>query len=81
MCMIKQYLFLTCLIPRHCNPKENIDVYLQPLIDYLQRSWSKDILIYDISTKQNFIMKACLMWIINYFPTYFVLFGWETQGK
>ncbi|XP_073222387.1 uncharacterized protein [Cicer arietinum] len=36
MCMTKPYLFLTCLIPGPSNPKQNIDVYLQPLIDDLQ---------------------------------------------
>nr|XP_012567360.1 uncharacterized protein LOC105851255 [Cicer arietinum] len=81
MCMTKPYLFLTCLIPGPSNPKQNIDVYLQPLIDDLQRLWSNGILTYDISTKQNFIMKACLMWTINDFPAYGTLSGWGTQGK
>ncbi|XP_073221455.1 uncharacterized protein [Cicer arietinum] len=36
-CITKPYLFLTCLIPGPSNPKQNIDVYLQPLIDYLQQ--------------------------------------------
>jgi hypothetical protein len=81
MCMTKPYLFLTCLIPGPKNPKEKIDVYLQPLIDDLHRLWSNGILTYDISTKQNFIMKACLMWTINDFPAYGMLSGWGTQGK
>ncbi|XP_004513291.1 uncharacterized protein [Cicer arietinum] len=81
MCMTKPKLFLTCLIPGPYNPKQNIDVYLQPLIDDLQRLWSNGILTYDISTKQNFIMKACLMWTINDFPAYGMLSGWGTQGK
>ncbi|XP_004499398.1 uncharacterized protein [Cicer arietinum] len=81
MCMTKPYLFLTCLKPGPSNSKKNIDVYLQPLIDDLQRLWSNEILTYDISTKQNFIMKACLMWTINDFPAYGMLSGWGTQGK
>ncbi|XP_058758797.1 uncharacterized protein LOC131632049 [Vicia villosa] len=81
MCMTKPYLFLACLIPGPKNPKLKIDVYLQPLIDDLRRLWSDGILTYNISTKQNFIMKACLMWTINDFPAYGMLSGWGTQGK
>ncbi|XP_039687914.1 uncharacterized protein [Medicago truncatula] len=81
MCMTKPYLFLACLVPGPNNPKEKLDVYLQPLIDDLQQLWSNGILTYDISTKQNFIMKACLMWTINDFPAYGMLSGWGTQGR
>lgn len=81
MCMTKPYLFLACLIPGPKNPKLKIDVYLQPLIDDLHRLWSNGILTYNISTKQNFIMKACLIWTINDFPAYGMLSGWGTQGK
>ncbi|KAH0724842.1 hypothetical protein KY284_000707 [Solanum tuberosum] len=39
------------------------------------------VLTYDISTKQNFIMRAFLMWTINDFPAYGMLFGWMIAGK
>ncbi|XP_012568913.1 uncharacterized protein [Cicer arietinum] len=81
MCMTKPFMFLTCLIPGPSNPKANIDVYLQPLIDELQQLWSEGALTYDISMKQNFVMRATLMWIINDFPAYGMLSGWSTQGK
>jgi hypothetical protein len=81
MCMTKPFMFLTCLIPGPSNPKAHIDVYLQPLIDELQMLWSDGELTYDISTKQNFVMKAMLMWTINDFPAYSMLSGWSTQGK
>ena len=58
MCMTKPYMFLTCLIPGPSNPKAKIDVYLQPLIDDLKQLWNCGVLTYDISMKQNFIMKA-----------------------
>ncbi|XP_004488903.1 uncharacterized protein [Cicer arietinum] len=81
MCMTKPFMFLTCLIPGPSNPKANIDVYLQPLIDELQQLWSEGALTYDISMKQNFVMRATLMWTINDFPAYGMLSGWSTQGK
>ncbi|XP_073219440.1 uncharacterized protein [Cicer arietinum] len=81
MCMTKPFMFLTCLIQRPSNPKANIDVYLQPLIDEIKQLWSEGALTYDISMKQNFVMRATLMWTINDFPAYGMLSGWSTQGK
>ncbi|WMV29453.1 hypothetical protein MTR67_022838 [Solanum verrucosum] len=81
MCMISPYIFLSCVIPGPRNPKSLIDVYLQPLIDELKQLWFEGVLTYDISTKQNFIMRASLMWTINDFPAYGMLSGWMTAGK
>lgn len=36
---------------------------------------------YDISTKQNFQMRATLMWTINDFLAYSMLARWSTTGK
>ncbi|XP_031111768.1 uncharacterized protein LOC116015735 [Ipomoea triloba] len=81
MCMTTPYTFLTCIIPGPKNPKANIDVYLQPLIDELQLLWEIGVLTYDASLKQNFMMRAALMWTINDFPAYGMLSGWQTAGK
>ncbi|XP_058742465.1 uncharacterized protein LOC131614952 [Vicia villosa] len=80
MCMTKPYMFLTCLIPGPSSPKAGIDVYLQPLVDDLKRLWIGEC-TYDISRKQNFNMRAVLMWTINDFPAYAMLSGWGTHGK
>ena len=81
MCMTKPYMFLTCLIPGPSNPTKKIDVYFQPLIDDLNQLWNEGVMTYDISTRENFVMRACLMWTINDFPAYGMLSGWETKGK
>lgn len=73
MCMTSPYIFLTCIIPGPHNPKSLIDVYLQPLIDELLQLWYEDVVTYDISTKQNFVMRANLMWTISDFPAYRIL--------
>ncbi|CAK8543573.1 unnamed protein product [Lathyrus sativus] len=80
MCMTKPYMFFTCLIPGPSSPKSGIDVYLQPLIDDLKRLWIGEW-TYDISRKQNFTLRAALMWTINGFPAYGMLSGWGTHGK
>jgi len=73
-------MFLTCLIPGPSNPKASIDVYIKPLIDDLNKLWS-GIWTYDVSRKQNFRMRATLMWTINDFPAYKMLFGWSTHDR
>jgi hypothetical protein len=75
MCMTKPYMFLSCLIAGPRSPNVRIDVFLQPLIDDLQQLWYHGAWTYNISTKQNFVMKVCLMWTINDFPAYGMLSG------
>ena len=43
--------------------------------------WSSEALIYDVSRKHNFLMKTGLMWTINDFPTYQMVYGWSTHEK
>ena len=38
-------------------------------------------LTYDVSTKQNFLMRAVLMWTINDFPIYEMVSGWSMHEK
>jgi len=43
--------------------------------------WSSRALTYDVSMKQNFLMKAALIWTINDFPTYVIVSRWSTHEK
>jgi len=47
MCMTTPYMFLTCIVPSTTNPKNKIDVYLQPLNDELRSPWD-GVQTYDI---------------------------------
>ncbi|XP_061995063.1 uncharacterized protein LOC133712962 [Rosa rugosa] len=80
MCMKEPYIFLSLLIPGPKSPGNDIDVYLRPLIDELNTLWEYVAETYDISTKQNFQMRAAVMWTINDFPAYGYMSGWSTQG-
>ncbi|KAG6416071.1 hypothetical protein SASPL_123495 [Salvia splendens] len=42
--------------------------------------WVEGISVYDISRKQNFQLRATLIWTISNFPTYSMLSGWSTSG-
>ena len=54
---------------------------LQPLIDELKLLWYEGVLTYDISTKNNFMIKDALLWIINDFSTYEMLSNLMTSGR
>ncbi|XP_039115102.1 uncharacterized protein LOC120250331 [Dioscorea cayenensis subsp. rotundata] len=81
MCMKDPYMFLTVIVPGPKNPKQKLDVYLQPLIAELKYLWNVGVQTYDVSKKQNFQMRAALMWTISDFPTFAMLSGWSTAGK
>lgn len=53
------------LIPGPKSPGNNIDVYLQPLIDELKELWSNGVLTWDARKKENFRMRAALLWTIK----------------
>ena len=75
----------TIYVPDLCNslpknPKNKIDVYLQPLVEDLKKLWDVGIETYDISTGQTFQMNAALMWTINDFSAYRMLSERSTNG-
>ena len=80
MCMTTPYMFLSCIIPGPANPKNRIDVYLQPLIDELKLLWDVGVETFDVSSGATFRLHAALMWTINDFPAYGMLSGWSTHG-
>ena len=81
MCMELEFLFLTILIPGPKHPKRSLDVFLQPLIEELKQLWSEGVRTYDCSLKNNFTMRAVLLWTISDFPAYGMLSGWTTHGR
>nr|GEY20485.1 hypothetical protein [Tanacetum cinerariifolium] len=81
MCMKIPYIFLTITIPGPHSPKRNIDVFLEPIIDELIGLWKDGVETYDAFKRQNFQLKATLMWIVNDFLAYGMLSGWSTHGK
>ena len=74
-------MFLTLICPGLKNPKKNIDVFLQPLIDELKELWVNGIPTFDVSKREQFCMRAALMWTVNDFPAYGMLSGWSTAGR
>lgn len=81
LCMKRPFLFLSLIIPGPKSPKGKLDVYLQPLVEELKQLWNVGAMTYDVSKKQNFNMKAALLWTVSDFPAYGMLSGWSTAGR
>ncbi|KAL5846310.1 hypothetical protein ACOSQ3_009834 [Xanthoceras sorbifolium] len=60
-CMSKENLILTLLIPGPKLRGNDIDVYVQPLIDDLNELWHTGVEVNDASTNSTFNLKAILM--------------------
>ena len=71
---------LSLLIPDPTLPRNNIDVYLQPLVEELKDLWDVRVKTFDVSSKKSFQMHAALLWTINDFSTYGDISGWSTKG-
>ncbi|KAL6554186.1 hypothetical protein OROMI_019859 [Orobanche minor] len=80
-CMKKSYFMLSILIPGPHEPGNNIDVYLQPLIEELKLLWDVGIDTFDAPRKENFQLRAALLWTISDLPGLANLSGWSTKGK
>ncbi|XP_021621499.1 uncharacterized protein LOC110621531 [Manihot esculenta] len=81
MCMKDEYMFLTIIIPGPKNPKEKLDVYMQPLVKELKELWEIGVNTYDACQQNNFTMHAALLWTISDFHAYSMLSEWSTAGR
>ena len=80
MCMKNTNFMLSLLIPGPKAPGNDIDVFLQPLIDELQTLWNIGVKIYDAHKQEFFDLFALLIWTIHDFPGYANVSGWSTKG-
>ncbi|KAL8155617.1 hypothetical protein AgCh_000853 [Apium graveolens] len=74
-------LILSTIIPGPNDPGNNIDVYMQPLIEELKELWKIGVDMYDAATNQLFTLRASFLWTISDFPSYAMLSGWSTKRK
>ncbi|XP_071712435.1 uncharacterized protein [Rutidosis leptorrhynchoides] len=81
LCMKRKYIMMSLLIQGPKQPGNDIDVYLQPLVDEMMELWSTGIHVYDAYKKEYFQLRAMLFYTINDFPAYGNLSGYSTKGK
>ncbi|GJT78566.1 hypothetical protein Tco_1045291 [Tanacetum coccineum] len=80
ICMKQQSFILSAIIQGEKGPGNDIDVYLQPLIQELNLLW-KGVDAYDAFSKERFKLRASLLWTVNDFPAYANLSGRSTKGR
>ncbi|GLT65094.1 hypothetical protein SLA2020_375460 [Shorea laevis] len=80
LCMKQSYFILSMIIPSPKSPGNDIDVYLQPLIDELKELWA-GVATFDATSQETFNMRAALMWTINDFQGMSILSGRSTKGR
>lgn len=68
LCMTCPSLFLTLLILGPKSPRQNIDVYLWPLVDDLKLLWEKGVHNWDALFKQNFQIWLVLLLDYRWLP-------------
>jgi hypothetical protein len=79
----KFFISLAMLIPGPKSPTaENIDIFMQPLVQDLLKLWT-GIRAMDMSKLEGeraFTLQGMLMWTVNDFPAYGLLFGQQVHG-
>ena len=75
-----ELLFLSLLIPSPKKPGNDIDVYLEPLVNELKLTWDEGERTYDVHSSSFFNMKDIFMWVIHDFPAYENIVGCMTKG-
>ncbi|KAL2252647.1 UNVERIFIED_CONTAM: hypothetical protein Sindi_0059400 [Sesamum indicum] len=80
ICMSFEYMFLMMVIPGPSYPKCLLDVYLEPLIEELQKLEHVGVLMRDNVKNKTFTMRATFIWTVNDLPTSRVVSGWSTAG-
>jgi Transposase family tnp2 len=78
--MKRKYIMLSLLISGPKQPGNDIDVYLVPLLEDLNKLWKDGVMIFDVYLKEYFILHAVIFCTINDFPGYGNLSGHRTKG-
>ncbi|XP_057746393.1 uncharacterized protein LOC130965647 [Arachis stenosperma] len=79
LCMKQTSFILSMIIPGPKMPGNDIDVYLEPLVDELKQLWD-GVETYDANKRTTFNMCAALMWTISDFPGLGNLSRWNTYS-
>lgn len=79
MCKNHPNLILSMIIPGPRMVGNNMDIYLQPLVQELNELWCEGLETIDSSKNEMFRMWVSLMWTITGFFGLDILSGWNTH--
>ena len=71
-------LFMMISCPK--QSRNDIDVYLSPLIEDLTKLWDEGVIVFDRYQNVTFMLCSKLFCTINYFPAYGNLSGYSVKG-
>jgi len=77
--MKHKFIILSLLISGPRQLKNNIDVYLAPLIEDLKTMWEEGVEVFDAYHQENFKFWTILHWTINNFLAYENLLGYSVK--
>jgi hypothetical protein len=80
LCHKLKYLLLTTLISGPKQAGTDIDVFLEPLMEDMQKLWEHGVNVWDEYKKEHFNLKAIILCTINDNPTHLALIG-QVKGK
>jgi hypothetical protein len=80
LCHKQKYLLLTILISGPKQAGIDIDVFLEPLMEEMQKIWEHGVNVWDEYSKQHFNIKAIIFCTINDNPACLALTG-QVKGK
>jgi hypothetical protein len=80
LCMKRTYIMMSLVIQGPHQPGNNIDVYLQPVVDELIEMWTSKVKVWDEYKKEHFYLKALLFVTISDLLGLGCLSGQVTKG-
>jgi len=78
--MKQKYMMLSMMISSPKQPKNDIDVYLSPLIEFLKLMWDQGVEVFDEFGNETFKLHAMLFCTINDFPAYGNISSYSVEG-
>ncbi|XP_021718897.1 uncharacterized protein LOC110686603 [Chenopodium quinoa] len=81
LCMKRKYIMLSLLISGPKQPGNDIDVYLEPLLEDLRLLWDKGVPMFDAHTSTNFTLRTMIFCTVSDFPAYGNLSWYKVRGK
>ena len=80
LCHKRKYLLLTCLISGPKEPGNDIDTFLEPLFEDMQKLWDEGVRMWDECRRQYFTLHAIIFTTISDSPALRCLSG-QVKGK
>src|SRR6266542_6800427 len=80
LCMKRKYLMLSILIQGPKQPGNDIDVFLEPLLEDMAKLWNDGELVWDEFKQECFTLRAIIFVAITDYPVGFSLSG-QMKGK